>query len=68
MLAVAPLQPADVAEIVTAFAVWKVGRYFDYTGMHATRRQLSKLGLFDEDRIDDDKAATPPPAAGNGGA
>ena len=29
---------------VTAFAAWKVGRYFDYTGMHATRRQLSKLG------------------------
>jgi hypothetical protein len=52
---------------VTVFAAWRVGRYFDYTGMHATRRQLSKLGLFDEDRADEE-AAPPPPAAGNGGA
>jgi hypothetical protein len=37
-----------------------VGRYFDYTGMHATRRQLSRLGLFDEDAALDDG----PPAAG----
>nr|WP_225583625.1 phage holin family protein [Pseudoxanthomonas sp. PXM02] len=51
---------------VTVFAAWKVGRYFDYTGMHATRRQLSKLGLFDEDRADEEDAP-PPPAAGNGG-
>ena len=43
---------------VTGFAAWKVGRYFDYTGLHATRRQLSKLGVFDEDEtVDDD----PPP-------
>lgn len=52
---------------VTALAIWKVGRYFDHTGMHATRRQLSRLGLFDEDHPDDDPPA-PPPAAGNGGA
>jgi hypothetical protein len=52
---------------ITALAIWKVGRYFDHTGMHATRRQLSRLGLFDEDHPDDDTAA-PPPAAGNGGA
>ena len=39
--------PATMPE--AAFAAWKVGRYFDYTGMHATRRQLSRLGLFDED-------------------
>jgi hypothetical protein len=51
---------------VTVFAAWKVGRYFDYTGMHATRRQLSKLGLFDEDRADEEDVP-PPPAAGNGG-
>lgn len=51
---------------VTALAIWKVGRYFDYTGMHATRRQLSKLGLFDEDHPDDDTPA-PPPAPANGG-
>ena len=58
---------------VTAFAAWKVGRYFDYTGMHATRRQLSKLGLFDEDAaIDDDPppagTAHDPRAADHGGA
>ena len=45
--------------LVTVFAAWTVGCYFDYTGMHATRRQLSKLGLFDEDEPLDD-----PPAAG----
>ncbi|SDR03709.1 hypothetical protein SAMN05428982_2999 [Pseudoxanthomonas sp. CF385] len=50
---------AFISLAVTGFAVWKVGRYFDYTGMHATRRQLSKLGLFDEDEPLDD-----PPAAG----
>ncbi len=58
---------------VTAFAAWKVGRYFDYTGMHATRRQLAKLGLFDEDAaIDDDPppagTAHDPRAADHGGA
>ena len=58
---------------VTALAVWKVGRYFDYTGMHATRRQLSRLGLFDEDEaIDDDPppagSAHDPRAADHGGA
>lgn len=58
---------------VTALAVWKVGRYFDYTGMHATRRQLSRLGLFDEDEVIDDDAppagsAHDPRAADHGGA
>ena len=58
---------------VTAFAAWRVGRYFDYTGMHATRRQLAKLGLFDEDAaIDDDPppagTAHDPRAADHGGA
>ena len=52
---------------VTALAIWKVGRYFDYTGMHATRRQLSKLGLFDEDGgASHDEA--PAPADGKEGA
>jgi hypothetical protein len=55
-----------LAAEIAGLAVWKVGRYFDYTGMHATRRQLSKLGLFDEDGegVEDPPA---PPAAGNGG-
>ena len=51
---------AFISLAMTAFAAWKVGRYFDYTGMHATRRQLAKLGLFDEDDVVDDE----PPAAG----
>jgi hypothetical protein len=52
---------------VTALAIWKVGRYFDHTGMHATRRQMSKLGLFDEDggASHDD---APAPADGKEGA
>ncbi|KRA54553.1 hypothetical protein ASD77_08150 [Pseudoxanthomonas sp. Root65] len=59
---------AFISLAMTAFAAWRVGRYFDYTGMHATRRQLSRLGLFDENgNSDEDEAppATPPP--GNGG-
>ncbi len=51
---------------VAALAAWKVGRYFDYTGMHATRRQLSKLGLFDEDGADEEEPPAPP-APGNAG-
>ena len=40
---------------VTVLAAWKVGRYFDHTGLHATRRQLQRLGLFDEhDDADED--------------
>ena len=34
---------AFVSLAMTAFAAWRVSRYFDYTGMHATRRQLSQL-------------------------
>ena len=45
---------------ITGLAAWRTARFFDHMGLHATRRQLSKLGLFDEDEaIDDD-----PPAAG----
>lgn len=52
---------ALISIVVTVFAAWKVGCYFDYTGMHATRRQLHRLGLFDEDddANDDDKTERP---------
>ena len=53
---------------VTGYAIWRVSYFFHHTGMHATRRQLSRLGLFDENgNSDEDEAppATPPP--GNGG-
>ena len=46
---------------VTGYATWRVSYFFHHTGMHATRRQLSRLGLFDEN--DDDADDTPPPGA-----
>ena len=46
---------------VTGYATWRVSYFFHHTGMHATRRQLSRLGLFDEtDEAADD---APPPGA-----
>ena len=41
---------------VTGYAIWRVSYFFHHTGMHATRRQLSKLGLFDEPSEDDPDA------------
>jgi len=41
---------------VTGYAVWRVSYFFHHTGMHATRRQLSRLGLFDEPAEDDPDA------------
>lgn len=41
---------------ITGLAVWRTARFFDHMGLHATRRQLSRLGLFDEDGQDDDDA------------
>lgn len=56
---------ALMSVLATAFSAWRVARYFDYTGMHATRRQLTRLGLFDEDGSgdDEDDDDAPPPAA-----
>lgn len=44
---------------VTVLAAWKVAHYFDHTGLHATRRQLQRLGLFDEDEDEPDSGASP---------
>lgn len=45
---------------MTALAAWRVAHFFDHTGLHATRRQLSRLGLFDEDGDDTpDNSAAP---------
>ena len=50
---------------ITGLAAWRASRFFDYMGLHATRRQLSRLGLFDEHGEDvDDPAATAAPPAG----
>ncbi|KAF1013553.1 MAG: hypothetical protein GAK31_03703 [Stenotrophomonas maltophilia] len=41
---------------VTGYAIWRVSYFFHHTGMHATRRQLSRLGLFDEPSEEDPDA------------
>lgn len=33
---------------ITGLAAWRTSRFFDYMGLHATRRQLTRMGLFDE--------------------
>ncbi|KLJ02572.1 membrane protein [Luteimonas sp. FCS-9] len=43
-----------ISLLVTGLAAWRVSVFFDYAGMHATRRQLTRLGLFSEDGQDDD--------------
>ncbi|MDC7807374.1 phage holin family protein [Luteimonas sp BLCC-B24] len=56
-----------VSLVVTGLAAWRVSVFFDYAGMHATRRQLTRLGLFSEtsgdDDEDDDLPAPPPSVA-----
>ncbi|MFD0321328.1 hypothetical protein [Lysobacter gummosus] len=44
---------AGLSLVVTAVGVWQALRYFEYTRLSATRRQLRRLGLGDED--DDDR-------------
>ncbi len=39
---------------MTGLAIWRVAHFFDHTGLHATRRQLTRMGLFDEAREGDD--------------
>ncbi|WP_372016467.1 phage holin family protein [Pseudoxanthomonas sp. 10H] len=50
---------------ITAVAAWRTSRFFDYMGLHATRRQLSRMGLFDEDGEDD---GSPDDGPGTGNA
>jgi len=51
---------------VTGFAIWRVSVFFDHAGMHATRRQLARFGIGDENDDDeaDDTADAPAPQAG----
>lgn len=51
---------ALVSLVAAGVAAWRVSVYFDLAGMHATRRQLSRIGLFSEPGDEDDDA----PAAG----
>ena len=52
--------------VVAAYAVWRVSYFFHHTGMHATRRQLSQPGLFDEPAADDADADTEANLPGDG--
>lgn len=45
-----------VSLVVAAIAAWRVSYFFQHTGMHSTRRQLSRLGLFDEPADEDPDA------------
>lgn len=54
---------AALSLAVALLASWRVMVFFDYAGMHATRRQLARLGLADEPGVDDDEDAAPFPAA-----
>nr|WP_255516341.1 phage holin family protein [Luteimonas suaedae] len=47
---------AAISLAVTGFAGWRVAAFFDLAGLHATRRQLARLGLFNEDDDDEDDA------------
>src|SRR3546814_15233553 len=51
---------------VTGFAAWRVSVFFDHAGMHATRRQLARFGIGDEnddDESGDETAPAPQPGA-----
>ncbi|KAF1698293.1 phage holin family protein [Pseudoxanthomonas suwonensis] len=47
---------------VCGLAAWRTARFFDYMGLHATRRQLTRMGLFQEDDEEDDVPPSPSPA------
>ena len=52
---------AVLSSAVTAIAVWRTIHYFECAGLHATRRQLARLGIGDEgEEEEDDKPGTPP--------
>lgn len=58
-----------VSLVVTGVAAWRVSVFFDHAGMHATRRQLARLGIGDEGEGEDEDVdfqggmRPPPPSA-----
>jgi len=54
---------ATLSLAVTAFAIWRVSVFFDHAGMHATRRQLARLGIGDENDDDDEDGNAAPAGA-----
>ncbi len=51
---------AALSIAVTALAVWRTIHYFDRAGLHATRRQLSRLGIGDECVDEEEKSGAAP--------
>src|SRR5690606_23624923 len=47
---------------VCGLAAWRTARLFDYHGLHATGRQLTRWGLCEEDDEEDDVPPPPSPA------
>lgn len=45
-----------ISLLVTGLATWRVSVFFEYAGMHATRRQLARIGFGDESDGDDTDA------------
>ena len=52
---------------ITGVAAWRAARFFDHMGLHATRRQLSRFGLFDEHGEDVDGPVAAPGTAAPAG-
>jgi hypothetical protein len=55
-----------ISLLVTGFAAWRVSRFFEYAGLHATRRQLARIGIGDEGDDEPERAhrhGDAPPAA-----
>lgn len=48
---------AAISLAVAGLAGWRVAVSFDLAGLHATRRQLARLGLFQEEEDDDEDQA-----------
>ena len=51
---------AVLSIVVTAVAAWRTIHYFDRAGLHATRRQLSRLGIGDEGDDDEEEKSGAP--------
>ncbi|MGY0559920.1 phage holin family protein [Luteimonas sp. A277] len=48
--------------IITALAAWRVAVYARHTGLQATRRQLARLGLLQDEDDEDEESSTQPRA------
>ena len=51
---------AVLSLVVTAVAAWRTIHYFDRAGLHATRRQLARLGMGDEGGDEEEKPGAAP--------